>query len=153
LDNRPIGVFDSGLGGLTALRELRKLLPREKIIYFGDTGRMPYGGRTQEEILRFTAQNVDFLKQFGVKFILSACGTTSTLALPVLKNRFGLPVYGVIEAAAEDAARLTRNGRIGVIATVATIQGGAFQKAVLSHLPGAQIIGIPCPLLVPLIET
>jgi len=152
LDNRPIGVFDSGLGGLTAVRELRKLLPREKIIYFGDTGRMPYGGRTREEILAFTAQNVNFLKSFDVKFVLSACGTTSTIALPVLKDSFGLPVYGVIEPAAEDAVRVTRNNRVGVIATVATIAGGAFQKAILSHLPGARITDIPCPLLVPLIE-
>lgn len=152
MDNRPIGVFDSGLGGLTAVRELRRLLPRERIIYFGDTGRMPYGGRSREEILTFTAQNVDFLKSFDVKLILAACGTSSTLALPALKDTFGLPVFGVIEPASGDAARVTRNNRIGVMATAATITGGAFHGAILDKLPDAQITDVPCPLLAPLIE-
>ena len=152
MDNRPIGVFDSGLGGLTAVRELHRLLPLERVVYFGDTGRMPYGGRSREEILLFTTQNVEFLKSFGVKLVLAACGTSSTLALPVLKDSFGLPVFGVIEPAAQDAARLTRSGRIGVLATAATVAGGAFHSAILSYLPDAQVTSVPCPLLAPLIE-
>lgn len=151
MDNRPIGVFDSGLGGLIAAQTLRRRMPHEDIIYFGDTGRMPYGGRPDAELMVMCGQNVDFLLGFGVKLILAACGTVSTVALPKLE--FPIPVFGVIEPVARIVCRRTKNGRVGVIATAATIGGGAFQRALLSMEPGLEVTAMACPKLVPLIES
>ena len=107
MDNRPIGVFDSGLGGLTAVRALRRLLPSEDLIYFGDTSRVPYGGRSRETILKYARQDMRFLRSFDLKAILIACGTVSTTALDVLTEENDIPIWGVVEPAAEAAARLT----------------------------------------------
>ena len=116
MDTRPIGVFDSGLGGLTAVRELRRLLPSENIIYFGDTSRVPYGGRSAEILLKYARQDVRFLRTFDIKAILVACGTVSTTALPQLRRESDIPILGVVEPACRRAAAVTRNKRVGLIA-------------------------------------
>ena len=120
MDTRPIGVFDSGLGGLTAVRELRRLLPSENIIYFGDTSRVPYGGRSAEILLKYARQDVRFLRTFDIKAILVACGTVSTTALPQLRKESDIPILGVVEPACRRAADVTRNKRVGLIATAAS---------------------------------
>ncbi len=147
MDERRIGVFDSGLGGLTGLRRLMKLLPGEDVIYFGDTGRVPYGGRSAATIARYTRQDIHFLESFSVKAILVACNTASTV-LPQLGG-FDIPVLGVIEPAAEAALRATRNGRVGVIGTAATVRSRAYERALMGR---AETLAVPCPLFVPLVE-
>ena len=112
MDTRPIGVFDSGLGGLTAVRELRQLLPSENIIYFGDTARVPYGGRSAEILLKYARQDVRFLRSHDIKAILVACGTVSTTALPQLRQESDIPILGVVEPACRRAAAVTRNRRV-----------------------------------------
>lgn len=152
MDNRPIGVFDSGLGGLTAVRELARLLPGEELVYFGDTGRVPYGGRSRETIIRYARQDVAFLSTFQPKAIVVACGTVSTTALDTLRGEWAVPIFGVVEPAARAAAQCTGNGKVGLIGTRATIRSGAYERALASLRPGAQVIARACPLLVPLVE-
>lgn len=152
MDHRPIGVFDSGLGGLTAVRELRRLLPGEDIIYFGDTGRVPYGGRSPEAIVHYARQDVAFLRTFDLKAIVVACGTVSTTALDVLVRENDIPVWGVVEPAARAAARATRNGRVGLIGTQATIRSGAYERRIAREDPSIQVLTEACPLFVPLVE-
>ena len=153
LDDRPIGVFDSGLGGLAAVRALRALLPGEDVIYLGDTGRVPYGGRSRETIVRYALEDTSFLLRRNVKAILIACGTVSSNAVSeVRKAAGGIPVTGTVEPTAKAAADLSRGGRIGVIATAATIRSGAMGRAVLSLRPKAEILEKACPLFVPLVE-
>ena len=152
MDNRPIGVFDSGLGGLTAVRRLAALMPNENIIYFGDTGRVPYGTRSRETILRYAAQDVNFLRTFDLKAIVIACGTVSSIALAKLAGQQQEPVFGVVAPTALQAAKQTKNGKIGIIATPATIRTGAYERIITSHNPTAQLFDQPCPLFVPLVE-
>ena len=152
MDNRPIGVFDSGLGGLTAVREIRSTLPSENIIYFGDTSRVPYGGRSPETILKYARQDVRFLRTFDVKAILVACGTVSSNALPRLATENDLPVFGVVEAACRRAAQVTRNRRIGLIATAASVGSGAYERGIHAIDSGLTVCSRPCPLFVPLVE-
>ena len=153
MDVRPIGVFDSGLGGLTAVRAMDRLLPGEDVIYLGDTQRVPYGGRSVETITRFALDDLNCLLRYDVKAVVIACGTVSTVALEAVKAAAApVPVYGVVEGAAETAARLTDSGRIGVLGTVASVRSGAYEKAIHSHLPGAEVLAVPCPLFVPLVE-
>ncbi len=152
MDTRPIGVFDSGLGGLTAAGELSRLLPTERIIYFGDTGRVPYGSRSQETILKYARQDVAFLKSFGLKAVVIACGTVSTVAIRQLKSENELPIIGVVEPAGLAAAGTTRNGRVGLIGTQASVRSGAYERVIASVRPDIQVTAIACPLLVPLIE-
>lgn len=152
MDHRPIGVFDSGLGGLTAVRELRRLLPGEDIIYFGDTGRVPYGSRSREILVRYARQDVAFLRTFDLKAIVVACGTVSTTALEVLVRENDIPVWGVVEPAAQAAAQATRNGRVGLIGTQATIQSGAYERQIAQENPAIQVLTGACPLFVPLVE-
>ena len=147
-----IGIFDSGLGGLTALKELRGLLPGEELVYFGDTGRVPYGTRSAETIVKYASQDAAFLLSQGVDFLLVACGTASTTALGHLKQTLPIPIVGVVEPAAEAAVRATKNGRIAVIGTPATIRTGAFEAAVAARLPGTEVVSRACPLFVPLVE-
>lgn len=147
-----IGVFDSGLGGLTALRELTALLPREDIIYFGDTGRVPYGSKSAETIIRYSIQNMTFLSTFGIDAALVACGTASSAALPTLREKFDIPVFGVIDAAAEAAAAETKTGRIGVIGTSTTVRSHAFERSITAIMPGASVVSVACPLFVHLVE-
>lgn len=148
-----IGIFDSGLGGLTALKEIRRLMPEQELIYFGDTGRVPYGPRSGETISKYAMQDMRFLTSFPVDAVVVACGTVSTTALPLLRKSFGIPIIGVVEGAAEAAARATKNGRIAVIGTAATIRTGAFPQAILKLLPDAEVSSKACPLFVPLVES
>ena len=153
MDLRPIGVFDSGLGGLTAVRELRQILPAENLIYFGDTARVPYGMRTREELIGFCRQDVNFLRSFDLKAILIACGTATTAALPVLQAENDLPIVGVVEPAVRKALAVSNNRKIGLIATQASVRSGAYEAA-LRQLDGeAEMISLACPKFVPLIES
>ena len=152
MDNRPIGVFDSGLGGLTGVRELRKRLPHEEIIYFGDTGRVPYGSRSPETILQYTRQDVAFLLSKDVKCIMAACGTVSSTYPAAEAARLLVPYLGVVDAAAREAAFSTRNRRIGVIGTAATIRSRSYEKLLRQLVPGVEITARACPLFVPLVE-
>lgn len=152
MDRRPIGVFDSGLGGLTAVRELARIMPEEDLIYFGDTGRVPYGSRSRETIISYARQDVAFLNTFDPKAIVIACGTVSTTALELLQQETTIPIFGVVEPAARAAARLTQNRRIGLIGTEATIRSGAYERALSALSPASQTSSRACPLLVPLVE-
>jgi glutamate racemase len=152
MDNRPIGVFDSGLGGLTAVKELENILPEESVVYFGDTGRVPYGNRSRETILRYAAQDMDFLLQKGVKAILAACGTVSSVA-GELGRLLPVPYFNVIQPTAAAAAAATKTGRIGVIGTAATIGSDSYRSALLRTNYKLQVFPQACPLFVPLVES
>ena len=152
MDNRPIGVFDSGLGGLTGVRELRKRLPHEEIIYFGDTGRVPYGSRSPETILQYARQDIAFLLSKNVKCIMAACGTVSSTYPAEEAAKLPVPYLGVVDAAAREAAFATRNRRIGVIGTAATIRSRSYEKLLRQLVPGVEITAQACPLFVPLVE-
>lgn len=152
MNNNAIGVFDSGLGGLTCLKELNKLIPNENVIYFGDTARLPYGTRSRETILKYAAQDIAFVKSKGVKLIIAACGTVSSV-LGIGKTSDGdVPFTGVVLPAAQAACGITRNGKIGVIGTEATIKSGVYGKAIRSIRPDISVIGNSCPMFVPLVE-
>ena len=152
MDDRPIGVFDSGIGGLTAVKELIRLLPHEDIIYFGDTGRVPYGTRGNETILKYARQDTDFLLSQNVKLVTAACGTASSVLPGSFAEECGVPFTGVIVPAAQAARAPTRTGVIGVIGTPATIKNRAYGKAIRNIDPSVTVIGNPCPLFVPLVE-
>lgn len=149
MDHRPIGVFDSGLGGLSAVRQLRRCLPKEDIVYFGDTGRVPYGTRSEETIARYARQDSRFLLERDVKLIIAACGTVSSVAGNVLRE-LPVPAIGVVQPAAEAALAATRNRRVGVIGTNATVRSGAFQKRLTEG--GCTVFTNACPLFVSLVE-
>ena len=149
----PIGVFDSGLGGLTVAREIMRNLPMEKIVFFGDTARVPYGNKSKATIQRYARQIVRFLKTQKIKAIVIACNTATAYAIDVVKEEAeGMPVIGVIDPGARVACETTKNGRIGVIATKATIASGAYPEAIHAIRPEVSVIGKACPLLVPLVE-
>ncbi|HHW46125.1 MAG TPA: glutamate racemase [Clostridiales bacterium] len=150
-DNRPIGVFDSGLGGLTVVKELVKLLPNENIVYFGDTGRVPYGTRSPQTIEKYALQDERFLLSKGVKLIIAACGTVSAVAAHTGQS-LPVPFVEVVSHAAEAAVKATRNGRIGVLATTAAIASGTYTSKILKLMPQSQIISNDCPLFVSLVE-
>ena len=152
MDQRPIGVFDSGSGGLTAVREIRSILPSENIIYFGDTSRVPYGGRSPEILLHYARQDVHFLRSFDVKALLVACGTVSTNALPVLAAESDIPILGVVEPACRRAVQVTKTRRVGLIATAASVRSGAYEKCIGGLDPAVEVIAKACPLFVPLVE-
>lgn len=151
MDQRPIGVFDSGLGGLTAVRRLQELLPGEDIVYFGDTGRVPYGTRSRDTILRYAEEDCRLLLERDVKFIIAACGTVSSVAQDILAG-LPVPAIGVVEPTATAAAAATKNGRIGIIGTAATVRSASFERALLAINPALQITATPCPMFVPLVE-
>ncbi len=152
MDMRPIGVFDSGLGGLTAVRSLREILRSENLVYFGDTARVPYGGRARETLLKYARQDVRFLRTFDLKAILIACGTVSTTSLEALQAENPLPIVGVVEPTCRRALLVTKRKKVGVIATLASIRSGAYE-AVLRRLdPSVEVYGKACPLFVPLVE-
>ena len=130
MDNRPIGVFDSGLGGLTAVKKLVELLPGEDIVYFGDTGRVPYGSRSRETIIKYTRQDIAFLRSFNIKAVLAACGTVSTTALDTVSEGLPIPSFGVAKAAAKRAVQSTKNGKIGLIGTAATIKSRKYEELI-----------------------
>ncbi len=144
-----IGVFDSGVGGLTVVTALKRRLPRESILYLGDTARLPYGSKSPDTVTRYTRKNIDFLTERGVKAVVVACNTASALALPNLDPH--VPTWGVIEPGARKAAEVSR-GRVGVIATEATVRSDAYPAALRRLRPGLEILSRPCPLFVPLVE-
>ncbi len=146
----PIGIFDSGVGGLTVLRELYRQLPNESILYFGDTARLPYGTRSQAEILQFVCEILDWMLQQQVKMVIMACNTSSALALETVKSQFPLPILGVILPGARAATQ--QGKRIGVIATPATAASNAYRRAILETDASAQVWQVGCPEFVPLIE-
>ncbi len=152
MDQRPIGVFDSGLGGLTALRELRRILPGEELVYFGDTGRVPYGTKGRETILRYARQDVAFLRTFDPKAIVVACGTVSANALGELQEENQLPIFAVVTPAAQAAVEATRNKRVGLIGTSASIRSGAYEREMARLDPEIRVTAQACPLFVPLVE-
>ena len=147
-----IGIFDSGLGGLTAAKEIMSLTPGEELVYFGDTGRVPYGTRSAQTITRYAEQDAAFLMSKSVDAIVVACGTVSTTALSHLKAVLPVPVIGVVEPSAKAATKATKNGKIAVIGTSATVRSGAFESAIKEINPNIQVISQACPLFVPLVE-
>ena len=152
MDTRPIGVFDSGLGGLTAVRQLMDQLPGEDIIYFGDTGRVPYGTRSGETILKYTRQDINFLMQFDIKAVVIACNTADTVAGAQVQREYDLPICGALRPAAKRAAQVTKNNRIGVIGTNATVKARAYNSIIWEENPRIQVKSVACPLLVPFVE-
>ena len=152
MDDRPIGVFDSGLGGLTAIKKLAVVLPNEEIIYLGDTGRVPYGSRSRETIVKYAFEDMAFLSTFDIKAMVVACNTVSSAALGELSRASKFPIFGVVDAPAARAAQVTRNKRIGVIGTEATIRSGAYEKRLREYMPEAEVFSTACPLFVPLVE-
>ncbi|MCB1175419.1 MAG: glutamate racemase [Leptospiraceae bacterium] len=149
---RPIGVFDSGLGGLTVLRELRRLLPNEDFIYLGDTARLPYGAKSRRIVQRYSMEVAEFLIQHNAKQIVIACNTATAHAEAVLREAFDVPVIGVIEPGVRALLQQTRNGRIGVIGTRSTIKSAAYTAAIKRQAPDLQVFARACPLFVPLVE-
>ena len=147
-----IGIFDSGLGGLTAVKEMLTLSPSEELIYFGDTGRVPYGNRSSATITKYACQDAAFLMSKKVDAIVVACGTVSTTSIDHLKATLSIPVIGVVEPSAEAAVKATKNAKIAVIGTAATIRSGAYERAIKELLPDAEVITQACPLFVPLVE-
>lgn len=152
LDDRPIAVFDSGLGGLSVVRHLRHVLPREPVVYFGDTARVPYGTKSRETVIRFALQDARFLLRFDPKLIVVACNTASAVALPALRDALDVPVVGVVEAGARAAVRCAAGGPVGVIGTEATIRSGSYTAEIRRLDARLDVIARPCPLLVPLVE-
>lgn len=151
MSNQPIGVFDSGLGGLTAVKQLRALMPNENIVYFGDTGRVPYGNRSVETIRRYTSQDMNFLLSNNVKMVIAACGTVSSTASD-LGEKLPVPYTNVIAPTAKAAVKATKNGKIGVIGTKATIISCSYKKEIHKINPDLEVYQQDCPLFVPLVE-
>ena len=148
----PIGIFDSGVGGLTVVRQIHKVLPREDLVYLGDTARVPYGTKSPSTVVRFSCEDTQFLLQQNVKAVVVACNTASAWALPTLEKKFKVPIFGVIVPGVCAALETTRNRRIGVIGTSATIRSKAYSSALLARGDGVNVFARACPLLVPLVE-
>lgn len=152
MNSKAIGVFDSGVGGLTAVRQLQALLPHERIVYFGDTGRVPYGTRSRETIIQYAQQDIRFLHSKQVKFLLAACGTISSILPADYTGALPIPYIGVVEAATAAALAASKTGRIGVIATPATIRSGSYEAQIHALEPDSQVFATSCPMFVPLVE-
>jgi glutamate racemase len=150
--DRPIGVFDSGIGGLTVLKEIIEELPGESTIYLGDTARVPYGIRSAETVVRYSFENTRFLFSKDIKLLVIACNTASAVSLDAIKNRIPIPVIGVIEPGAKAAVKATRNKRIGIIGTEATVKSSSYTKAIKAIDEKIEVYGLSCPLFVPLVE-
>src|SRR5918992_2667341 len=153
VDPRPVGVFDSGMGGLTVLHECLVSLPHEDFVYLGDGARLPYGPRPLDEIRRYAGEIAGYLEQEGMKLIVAACNAATSAALPQLQERLAVPLVGVITPEAHAAVQATRNRRIGLLATEATVRAGRYAELVHAHDAGAEVIAVACPRLVPLIES
>ncbi len=152
MNQRPIGVFDSGVGGLTVVKELMRCMPHENIVYFGDTGRVPYGTRSRNTIQKYASQDIRFLLSHNVKMIIAACGTVSSTISDQVVEQLPVPFTGVVKPTAQKACALSLSGRIGVIGTTATVRSGAFGRAIRGVRSDAVVIGNACPLFVPLVE-
>lgn len=152
MQEKPIGIFDSGIGGLTVLKEIAKLLPNENLIYLGDTARVPYGIRSAETVIKYSLECAFFLFRKEIKMLVVACNTSSSLSLEILKKKLPIPVIGVIEPGVKAALKVTKNGKIGIIGTEATIQSEAYPKKIKSINPDIEVVSKACPLFVPLVE-
>ena len=153
MDNRPIGVFDSGLGGLTVLKEIMEIMPGESIVYFGDSGRAPYGVKSKETVIKYTLQDIRFLLSHDIKMIVIACNTASACSLDTVRDRFNnMPVIDVIQPGATMGVKQTKNKKIGVIGTIATINSGVYERAINEIDKKMQVFSKACPLFVPLVE-
>ena len=152
LRQRPIGVFDSGVGGLTVVSEITRLLPGEHLVYFGDVGRTPYGGRSKETIIDFVRQDINFLLEHKVKFIVAACNSASAVALDVIGDEYDIDLLGVIRPGAKAAEEQTRNNRVGIIGTVATIGSNSYAREIEARDDRIKVFSLACPLFVPLVE-
>src|SRR5258706_7208567 len=148
----PIGIFDSGIGGLTVARQIHELLPNEDLVYLGDTARVPYGTKSPGTVVRFACEDTEFLLQQNVKAVVVACNTCSAWALPILERKFKVPIFGVIVPGVLAALAKTRTGRIGIIGTSATIRSKAYTNGLLARRETARIFARACPLLVPFVE-
>ena len=151
-NKRPIGIFDSGIGGLTVLKEIIRVLPGEDTLYLGDTAHLPYGTKSGETVIKYSIQNTRFLLQFNVKLLVVACNTASAVSLFVLRKEFSLPLVGVIEAGARAAAKVTKNGKVGIIGTETTVRSSAYTRAIKAIHAGIDTLSQACPLFVPLVE-
>lgn len=151
-NKRYIGVFDSGIGGLTVVKSIVEAMPDENILYFGDTAHVPYGTRSKEQITEYVLNDVKFLSQFDLKAIVIACNTADSIARDKVKELYKMPVFGVVDPASKEAAKTTKNGKIGVIATNATVNSRAYNKAIAKYNTDAEVLSVACPLLVPLVE-
>jgi glutamate racemase len=150
--SQAIGIFDSGIGGLTVMREIMLRLPQENLIYYGDTARLPYGDKSKEVITRYSIENAIFLMEQNIKLLVVACNTASAFALEKLQKLFNIPVLGVIEPGAEKAIKVSKNKQIAVLGTKGTIKSGVYQREIEKKLPQAKVISLACPLFVPLVE-
>lgn len=150
--NAPIGVFDSGVGGLTVAREIMRQMPMERLVYFGDTARVPYGTKSQDTVIRYSRQIIRFLRTKEVKAIVIACNTATACALETVEKDLDIPIIGVIHAGAKAAVEATKNGKIGIIGTEATIRSGVYTELMKQMNPDIEVTGKPCPLFVPLVE-
>ncbi len=148
----PIGIFDSGIGGLTVVRQIHRVLPHEDLVYLGDTARVPYGTKSPGTVVRFACEDTQFLIHQNVKAVVVACNTVSAWALPTLERKFSVPIFGVIAPGAQVALRRSRNRRIGVIGTTTTVRSQAYSRAILALDDSAKVFARACPLLVPLVE-
>lgn len=152
MKNKPIGIFDSGVGGLTVVKQIFKRLPNEEIVYLGDTARVPYGTKSPETIKRFAVENADFLMKFKVKLIVVACNTVSSTSLNILREKFSIPIVGVIKPGAEKAVQITRNNKVGIIGTYTTVKSKAYEKEIRHFSRDVETASKACPLFVPLVE-
>lgn len=152
IKSSPLGLFDSGTGGLTVLREVAHRLPGEDLLYYADTARIPYGGKSKETVIRFSIENTIFLLHHSIKLLVVACNTATAHALEKLQQLFKIPVIGVIEAGSERVCQVTRNGKIAVLGTKGTIASGAYPQAIAAQRPDLEILSVACPLFVPLVE-
>lgn len=152
MDKRPIGVFDSGLGGLTCVRKILEMMPGEDVIYFGDTGRVPYGTRSRDTIIKYVRQDIRFLEEFDIKMIIIACGTASSAALPWIADEVKNTITGVVEPAVARAVSATKNNKIGVIGTSGTVRSGKYPEHIEKINKDIQVIQRDCPMFVPLVE-
>ena len=152
MDNRPIAVFDSGIGGLTVLKEIMEQLPGEDIVYFGDTARIPYGTRSKETVIKYVIQSFKFLMTKNVKAIVIACNTATALAMEEAQKEFNIPIIGVVDPGAKASVTVTKNNIIAVIGTEGTINSNAYQQRIRKLLPSSEIIGVACPLFVQIVE-
>lgn len=148
----PIGIFDSGIGGLTVLKEIIRTLPGEDTLYLGDTARLPYGTKSEETVVKYSTENARFLLKYNIKLLVVACNTASAVSLQVLRKQFSIPIVGVIEAGARAASRATKNGKVGIIGTETTVSSSAYTKAIREINADIDTVGQSCPLFVPLVE-
>jgi glutamate racemase len=150
--NKPIGIFDSGVGGLTVLKALKQILPQENYFYYADTAHVPYGSKTKEEIISYNEKIISFLISHNAKIIVAACGTSSAVALENNREKFDLPIFGLIDAAAQKAVKISRNKKIGIIATQLTINSHAYKNSLLKFSSDLKVFEKSCPLFVPIVE-